>query len=183
MTETSTQPTGNGRRQVIVIMAIAFLSLGGSYLLFYLASTQGGWGTTNNGEFVQPPVQVGSLQWQADADGRYWWLWVVDQQGCGSSCAQAVKDMRALHILLSAEAGRVRRAVTSLDGPVGELAEEYPKLERVPVVVPAALSQQIKPSVFIVDPNGNLVFRYPLDGNPKNVLQDLKKLLKVSQIG
>ena len=37
--------------------------------------------------------------------------------------------------------------------------------------------------IYIVDPNGNLVFSYPLDINPKLLLADLKRLLKVSQIG
>ena len=37
--------------------------------------------------------------------------------------------------------------------------------------------------IYIVDPLGNLVFHYPLQDMGKPVLQDLKRLLKVSQIG
>ncbi len=38
-------------------------------------------------------------------------------------------------------------------------------------------------AVWIVDPNGNLVMRYSPELTPKQLLQDLKKLLKVSGIG
>ena len=37
--------------------------------------------------------------------------------------------------------------------------------------------------LFIVDPLGNLVMRYDARENPKGLLQDLKKLLKLSHIG
>ncbi|MFT5707400.1 MAG: hypothetical protein ACI9ES_001691 [Oceanospirillaceae bacterium] len=38
-------------------------------------------------------------------------------------------------------------------------------------------------AVWIVDPNGNLVMRYAPELAPKQLLKDLKKLLKVSGIG
>jgi hypothetical protein len=37
--------------------------------------------------------------------------------------------------------------------------------------------------IYIVDPLGNLVLHYPVDASGKSVLTDLKRLLKVSQIG
>jgi hypothetical protein len=43
--------------------------------------------------------------------------------------------------------------------------------------------EALAPGIYIVDPLGNLVFHYALDAAGKPVLQDLKRLLKVSQIG
>ncbi|MEC7251173.1 MAG: hypothetical protein VXW10_08035, partial [Pseudomonadota bacterium] len=37
--------------------------------------------------------------------------------------------------------------------------------------------------IYIIDPLGNLVFYYATETPPKDILQDLKRLLKVSQIG
>jgi hypothetical protein len=37
--------------------------------------------------------------------------------------------------------------------------------------------------VFVVDPLGNLMMRYGLDAQTKGILKDMKRLLKVSQIG
>ena len=41
----------------------------------------------------------------------------------------------------------------------------------------------LKPGIFIVDPIGNLVFWYPISDAGKPVLDDLRRLLKLSQIG
>jgi hypothetical protein len=34
-----------------------------------------------------------------------------------------------------------------------------------------------------VDPLGNLMMRFPLDEDPKGMLEDIKKLLRLSRIG
>ena len=175
-----TEEVGRGRRQLLTIMAIAMVTLGGSYLLFYLASTGGGWGTTNHGQFVTPAQTTTDLGWDIpEAEARHWFLWVVDND-CDAACQQMVKDLRALHILLSREAGRVRRAYSNLNGGEAsevDLGEPFPKLHRIPI------SQPIPEGTYIVDPNGNLVLYYETDSNPKFILEDLKKMLKVSQIG
>lgn len=42
---------------------------------------------------------------------------------------------------------------------------------------------QHKNVIWLADPNGNLVLQYSLDQTPKDLLKDLKRLLKVSRIG
>ena len=76
----STQAAATQRRnrlQLLGIMMIGFLTLGGSYLMFYLAQDSDGWGTTNNGTFVQPVITTTELGWQVEGNTRRWWLWVV----------------------------------------------------------------------------------------------------------
>ena len=85
MSETQQNPppapaSGKGRRQLVVIMTIALVSLGGSYLLFYFASGGLGWGTTNHGSFVQPHTTTSDLGWPQLDDANNWWLWVVADQ-------------------------------------------------------------------------------------------------------
>ena len=179
--ENATPDVGKGRKQLLTIMAIAMITLGGSYLVFYLASSGGGWGTTNHGEFVTPQTNTADLGWALlPEEARHWFLWVVDED-CDATCQQMVKDLRALHILLSREAGRVRRAYSNLNGDEVELGEPYPKLNRIEVS--RQLPKSLRKGVYTVDPNGNLVLFYALDSNPKFILEDLKKMLKVSQIG
>ena len=45
--------------------------------------------------------------------------------------------------------------------------------------VPAATSDRI----YLIDPLGNLMMSYAPDSNPKGMLQDLKRLLGLSQVG
>ena len=63
---------------------------------------------------------------------------------------------------------------------LAQLRAAYPKLARWTRSDGGA---ELAPGVYLVDPIGNLVFRYPLDTLGKPVLSDLKRLLKVSQIG
>jgi hypothetical protein len=44
-------------------------------------------------------------------------------------------------------------------------------------------ARQRKTTLFIVDPLGNLMMSYDAEANPKGLLEDLKKLLKLSHIG
>ena len=168
----------HNRTQLIVIMAIAYITLGASYAAYYYAQTTGAWSTTNNGSFVQPPVSAEQLGWQVEGDTRKWWLWVVSEE-CSTNCQATVKNMRALQILLNREADRVRRGFTSNSVSDQTWLENYPNLAQIEVADLTAT----KPGLYIVDPNGNLVFFYAMQTNPKLVLQDLKKLLKVSHIG
>jgi len=172
------------RIQLITILSIAVLSLGGSYGLFHLARQGEVWGTTNNGEFVTPPTTLRSLdirdqQNQPVTEGGTWWLWVVSSGSCESECDRALHQLRQLHALLNKDANRVRRALVQSEMPESlPVAERYPKLTFL-----SGRIQDLGPGVYIVDPIGNLVFRYPFADAGKPVLEDLKKLLKVSQIG
>ncbi|MGA1371051.1 MAG: hypothetical protein ACO3Z6_05580 [Pseudomonadales bacterium] len=172
-----------GRRQLVLMLCIAALSLGGSWALF-LASQSGVWGTTNKGEFVTPATTVSQLN-VIDARGLafsgdgLWWLWVVQDQTCDTACDSALHQLRQLHVLLNRDADRVHRALLTVRPQAAdELTNQYPGLRLLTGSV-----GQLTPGIYIVDPLGNLVFRYPLDAPGKSVLADLKRLLKVSQIG
>ena len=41
----------------------------------------------------------------------------------------------------------------------------------------------VRDHVYLVDPLGNLVLRFPKDADPKRMIKDLQRLLKVSRIG
>jgi cytochrome oxidase Cu insertion factor (SCO1/SenC/PrrC family) len=167
------------RAQMISIMLVAFITLGGSYAIFYYAKTSGGWGTTNHGEFVSPATTTEQLGWQVEGDQRKWWLWVVASD-CDAACQATVKHMQAVHKLLNREADRVRRGFTGVQGAYEpNWMSAYPGMAVVNVADPS----NVKNGIYIVDPNGNLVLFYDLATEPKPVLEDLKKLLKVSQIG
>ena len=173
------KPTSGGK-QLAIILIMALCSLGGSYALFFAAQDGERWGTTNNGTFVQPLVTVDQLQWRTPdgsplSTSSQWWLWTVADQ-CDVVCAEALQKLRAAHILLNKEAKRVRRGITTDAAFV--IPDDQPDLLRI-----QSLRQQTPDGIYIVDPNGNLVFFYPLDINPKLLLADLKRLLKVSQIG
>ncbi len=185
MTNEPAADTDNrSRRQLGMILLIAGLSLAGAYLLFLAVRDGGGWGTTNRGTFVTPATTVSNLDIRdesgASADtGGVWWLWVVTDSPCAAECQQALHQLRQLHILLNKDTRRVRRAlVTAAAAQAPELLGGFPALE----LFTGSLSG-LASGIYIVDPIGNLVLWYPFADAGEPVLDDLKRLLKVSQIG
>ena len=172
MTEVSSRP--RARKQLLMMFGIAFAALGIAYGLFYYAKTSGGWGTTNNGSFVTPPMKVQELTGigRFETEGK-WWLWMVTSD-CRSDCQATLDNLRSLHILLNRDADRVERALMS-GGTAGSATDEHLHQHGRP--------PELRDGVYIVDPLGNLVLRYPVETEPKPVLEDLKRLLKLSQIG
>jgi len=118
---------------------------------------------------------------------RTWWLLAVANEGCSADCEQALNQLRALQVLLTKDATRVRRAVLlpALDNSVADrLAEQFPRMIRLS---PGSASSQSIPvpvtGMYIVDPTGVMVLRYPLVNSAPDMQKDLKRLLKYSQLG
>jgi cytochrome oxidase Cu insertion factor (SCO1/SenC/PrrC family) len=175
---------GKARTQLIVIVLIAVASLGGSFLVFQSARESGVWGTTNHGTFVTPPLHIHDVNLR-DTAGQHvteavtWWLWVVTGEACDEDCQRALHQLRQLHVLLNRDAGRVQRALVTSAGARDErIAAGYPRLEFLSAEV-----SRMATGIYIVDPLGNLVLYYPMSEAGKPVLEDLKRLLRVSQIG
>ncbi|TDJ26836.1 MAG: hypothetical protein E2O59_09280 [Gammaproteobacteria bacterium] len=175
-----------GRRQLMLLFGVAVMSLVGAWGLFVVVSNGGVWGTTNQGQFVLPPMTADDValtdeQGHGFAPDEVWWLWVVEPGACEQQCQHALRQLRQLHVLLNKDAVRIRRAfLTSADrlAVSAWLHEQYPQLVRLT----GSLSK-LSRGVYIVDPIGNLVLWYPLIDAGSPVLDDLKRLLKVSQIG
>ena len=169
-----------------VILLVAAASLFGSYWLFMSRQDGGVWSTTNAGQFVTPETTTADTDWRDSTStppsGDVWWLLLVTPGRCDAPCADAMHQLRQLHVLLNKDASRVRRGwvSASLDGE--RQAASYPKMSLF-----RGTARQMEPAVsdavYIVDPHGNLVLRYRLDQVGKPLLNDLKRLLKLSQIG
>ena len=86
-----------------------------------------------------------------------WWLWLT-VENCDSRCEQALKNLKATHILLNKEAERVRVAFSALvkttPGATG--------IVRVKVT-----NRAMSDGIYIIDPLGNLVFYYPTETPPE----------------
>ena len=103
-------------------------------------------------------------------------MWIVAPDACGGSCETVLAQAEQLHTLLHKDVDRVRRALLAgvggpLPSPGGDVAAFAGDLALLDA------------GVYIVDPLGNLVLWYSYDDVGKPLLDDLKRLLKVSQIG
>jgi hypothetical protein len=121
-----------------------------------------------------------------------WSLVYVGNGTCDSACRQALYVMRQTRLALNNDMTRLERVfLASGDCCARELlAREQAGLEVLDAAGPAgtALLREFpspgrEHSLFVVDPLGNLMMSYDVRGDPHGLLEDLKKLLKLSHIG
>lgn len=124
------------------------------------------------------------------ADEQRWQLLVTAPQGCATDCQQLVYLARQLQIGLGRDASRATHALAATP-PVdaayaAKLQLEYPQLQRYALDLPTytqGAEGNGAAQLWIIDPHGNLVLRYAYGVIGKDVLNDLRLLLKLSNIG
>lgn len=126
----------------------------------------------------------------ADFSGK-WSLLYVGRGDCDAACKETLYRTRQIRRALGKEMARVQRFFISTGGApnAGFLAADHPGLLVLPDgltardSVLATLGEFSEGDVFIADPLGNVVLRFPAGTAMKDMHEDLALLLKVSQIG
>ncbi|MBK5302413.1 hypothetical protein JFT98_14590 [Erwinia sp. TH29] len=137
---------------------------------------------------------IGNGQTRADigvpAQEDRWQLLVTAPKDCSVDCQQLVYLARQIQIGLGRDASRASHAL-AIAQPLNsdyatKLQREYPQLQRYsldpPTYIKGARSNDT-PHLWIIDPHGNLVLRYDPTVKGKDLLNDLRHLLKLSNIG
>ncbi|MHC6223239.1 hypothetical protein ACYU03_00350 [Pseudomonas sp. X10] len=124
-----------------------------------------------------------------DAEASRWQLLVSAPADCDQDCRQLVYLARQIQIGLGRDAARASHALAAAQPLAADyqalLGQEYPQLQRYPLDLQRYGQKVSQPGaqLWIVDPHGNLVLRYDAKANGKDVLSDLRHLLKLSNIG
>ncbi len=191
----------SGRGALIGLAALFFLPLLGAFWLYYA----GGWrpaGSTNHGELISPATPLAETRF-VNLDGSTadpevfrskWTLLYIDDGACDAACRQTLWTIRQTRLLLAEDMDRVQRVFVAEANccDAAFLSGEHPGLVTLQFSGEgdqAWLGQFPRdasgstPYIFVVDPLGNLMMRFDATQNPKGLLQDLEKLLKLSHIG
>ena len=117
-----------------------------------------------------------------------WTLVVVDAAGCADRCMKKLYATRQARTMQGKERERVVRLwlATGDGAPSAEAIAQHPDLliaKADPALLAALPSPGVEDSIFVVDPLGNLVLRYPADPDIKRVHKDIARLLYASRIG
>jgi cytochrome oxidase Cu insertion factor (SCO1/SenC/PrrC family) len=192
-------PRIRGRRTLLGIAALFFVPVAIAFALYYGSAWRPGH-RTNHGELIAParPLPEVALP-RADgaaADARLfhgkWTLVYLGDGTCDPNCREALYTLRQTRLALANEMGRVQRVFLATSGCCDAqfLSREHPGLVTLDASGEAAAPLLARfpadgrdRGIFVVDPLGNLMLRFDLRQNPKGLLQDLKKLLALSQIG
>ena len=147
----------------------------------YFLGWGGGTACAAYGELVSPRPLTGA---PFDAVRGKWVLVSFDAAACDAYCEKKLYFMRQVRRAQGKEQARVERlwVVTDAGAPRPELlaAIEGTHLARN---ASGEFPGERSAHIYLVDPLGNLMMRFPRDPDPSRMLKDLQRLLKYSRIG
>lgn len=176
------ESVGRGRLELALLGALFVLPLVLATLAWWLDWAPGT--TSNYGELISPAHPLSGPPFEA-LRGK-WVLVSFDAAACDAYCERKLYFMRQVRRAQGKDQERVERLwlITDAGRPRAELlaAIEGTRIERgAPLAAqfPAATADHI----YVVDPLGNLMMRFPRDPDPSRILKDLQRLLRISQFG
>ena len=117
-----------------------------------------------------------------------WVLLTIAPSRCDKSCRDRLVYMRQVRLAQGKESERIERVwlLTDNAAPDAGVVAEHPGLHvlRDPQqAIVAALPASSAPvdHIYVVDPLGNLMMRFPADPDPRRMLKDMSRLLRHSK--
>lgn len=173
-----------------------------AYLIFFFVDVSS---FNNHGEILNPIIPISSMELKDEKNQiipedklmKKWRLISFVSQDCDTECESQLFDIHQIYASLGKERDRVARMFVHLE-PMSPsfstlVTEKHQGVIHVTGdrdTIVKALEKNIRSDVgitnnetYIMDPMGNVMMRFTADQSNKEFLTDLRKLLKVSQIG
>ena len=195
MTEqNTTRPRGQ-----LKLLAIIAVVVGPILAAWLMVTLQIGIPQTQNNQstLVEPALSISD--WQLPLEpvgyGAPWRLLVTAPAECDAACLTLVHEARQIHIATGREANRVEPVLALGQPASAQLAEQlhadYPQLQQLPLsattyrnsLAPHPGAWQQGAQLWVIDPLGRVVLHREAGAPGKHLLDDLRRLLKLSKIG
>lgn len=198
------------RRMLVGLALMFFAPLGLAFFLYYGHVPWLPAGRVNAGELIQPvrplpPLTLHRLD-SGKTDPNFLkgkWTFLTVQRGiCDQRCRTRLYDTRQVRLALDRDMNRVQRVfIADSDCCDAQfLREQHPDLITIRSDAAAAPLLALLPGrgslaamdgsraaeaprVYLIDPLGNLMMSYAADAKSKGMLEDMKRLLRLSSIG
>jgi len=172
----------SNRRTLLLLLVVFLAPALGSWLL-YANVGHLHLGTTNKGEFVDPPRQLDPavLGLAPDYFAHHFTLVYVSGAECAAACRDTLQVMRGTQQALGEQTREVQRLYLSQGIIAADVTQGDAGLTGRDIHGSAALQAFDGPDaskyIYLVDRNGYVVLRYSLAQDPKFILMDLRHLL------
>jgi hypothetical protein len=196
-----------GRWKLLAVLAVCAAPLIASYFTYYVVKPKGG--VTNYGTLIDPRAYPIPAMASTTLDGKparledYHGKWIMLKVGpsdCQQDCQDQLFAMRQLRTMQGKEMERIERVWLITDQqPLDTMllrVNDGTHMLRAPAAVlekwlplEAAAADRAADHVYLIDPLGNLMMRFPKGAvssdveKVKRVHKDIAKLLKASAIG
>ena len=187
-----------GRWSMFAVLLVCAAPILASYITYFFIKPEG---RTNYGDLIDPRQHPIPAMASTSLDGKpatleaYKGKWVMVKVG-GSACEQKCQDMlfmmRQLRTMQGKEADRIERVWLITDQQPLETfmlrVNDGTHFLRAPADavnkwLPLERGGKVEEHIYLIDPLGNLMMRFPKDADPSRVKKDIGKLLKASAIG
>jgi hypothetical protein len=183
-----------GRWKMIALLLVCASPVIASYLTYYVIRPEG---RRNYGELIDPQRPLPAMA-GIDAQGRsvpltglkdQWLLISVADSSCDELCQKHLYVQRQLREGLGKEKDRLEWVWLRTDTqPLAEPLKAATAAATVLQVDPQALGNWLQPAsgqrlqdhLYVVDPIGNWMMRFPANADPKQIKRDLDRLLRAS---
>lgn len=200
-------PVKRGRIKLLALAAFFALPVLAGYVVYFFGWVPGA--AANYGTLIPARPLSDAILQGADqrplkfSELRGKWLLVQFDRGvCDAYCERKLYFMRQVRRALGKDMSRVERLWLLTDGatPKAGLLEAFegtrtarPESEAFEREFPVGgatggagdgtAAGTTRDHIYLVDPHGNLMLRFPRDPDPSRMLKDMQRLLKASQIG
>jgi hypothetical protein len=196
--EKNSRKKGGGRWKLLLVVAICAAPMIASYLTYYVIKPSA---HNNYGALIDPrehPLpELGSKL----LDGKpislndyqgHWLMLQVDSGDCAESCVKKLFALRQLRLMQGKEMDRIETVwLITDDKPLSTVlirAYDGTRMVRVNAAalrawLPTEPNTRMEDHIYVIDPRGNLMMRFPKDAQPQKVKADMSKLLMASAIG
>jgi hypothetical protein len=157
----------------------------------------------NYGELVQPVKKMDWPMLETSAGeqlvsgfGRKWTFILFAGERCAEQCRSNLYYMRQIRALLSRDVERLQNVLVlaqPLDDQMRAFLVDYPDFKVIENNRDMKLYDQFqldhaeavgtREKSYLIDPDQNLMMHYPDQYDHYRVLEDMRKLMKISQIG
>lgn len=176
-----------------LIIALTTAPVAASYLIYYFWQPGR---TVNYGDLIGPhalpdaklTLMDGGPLRLSELKGK-WVLAMIDTASCDARCEKKLLYMRQLRLTQGKNSDRVERlwlvSGEGIPAAAGTVRQDGTRVARADAALlrifpaPGAASDHI----YVIDPIGNLMMRFPRDPDPRLMIKDLARLLKASQVG
>lgn len=180
------------------VLAVCAAPMIASYLTYYVIKPQS---RTNYGTLIDPrayPIprlDTATLEGKPITLEAYKGKWImlhVDESACQEACKQKMYYMRQLRVAQGKDMDRVERVWLITDNQPLEtmIMREYDgtrmlraKPELIKAWLPVEQDTSVSDHIYMIDPLGNLMMRFPKNADPNKIKKDIGRLLKASRIG
>ena len=193
LNETVPKAARTNRRTLILLLVLMGAPIIASYALYFWEVRPT---SINYGELLEVKPLTGNALNQSsntifrtrDLRGK-WALISVDSGKCDEYCRKKLYYMRQVRLVQNAEKNRIERVwfIDDAETPDAEIATDYEGMQLINAKdsdllkqIPAKDSQ--RDHIYLIDPIGNLMMRFPKNADPALMAKDIKRLLKVSQL-